>query len=337
MDLTASVVDRLFVHRIGNKLREEKLKLSNSESPVTDELSGLILRGYLKGIASERNEYHFHHETDLALNEARFYVGQYFRGEIDFAEVSRRLATHLYENSLHPNIRQGDFLVIQFDGIVHNNRQQRALGLFKSDVLDNYLTVTDGGDTLKVVPSVGINPNLIDKGALILEFDDAVFALDRFGNKTKFWLDDFLKVKKSADPSTCSKVMSFIAGKIAEAIENPMERLRYNESISALCDSDDSLHADALAKASEAFVEPDLYQSTIAKAQRRYGLDNFDDISAPSIAVSKNLTKKVTKLSLGHDVSLLLPSALKLTDFKTAIGPDGELVLTIRLGNQHER
>lgn len=337
MDLTASTVDQLYVHRIGNKLREEALKLSNAESPVTEELSGLILRGYLKGIASDRNEFNFHHETDLALNEARFYVGQYFRGEIDFAEASRRLATHLYENSLHPNIRQGDFLVIQFDGIVHNNRRQRALGLFKSEVLDNYLTINDGGDTLKVVPSVGINPNLIDKGALILEFDDIVFALDHFGNKTKFWLDDFLKVKKSADSSTCSKMMSFIAGKVAESIENPLERLRYNESISALCENNENLNADALAKASEIFVDHDLYQAAITQAERRFGLEAFDGISAPSAAINKSLTKQISKLALGHDISLLLPSNMKLTGFNVDHGPDNEFVLTLRLGKRHER
>lgn len=46
MDLTASTVNRLIVHHIGNKLREESLKLSNSESSVNEELSALILGGY---------------------------------------------------------------------------------------------------------------------------------------------------------------------------------------------------------------------------------------------------------------------------------------------------
>jgi hypothetical protein len=131
MDLTTSTVDKLIVHRVGNKLRDESLKLSGTESPVNEELSSLLLGGYLKGIASETNEYYFHHETDLALNETRFYVRQYFEGETDFIETSRRLATHLYENSLHPNIRQGDLLVIQFDGIAFNNQKRRALGIFK--------------------------------------------------------------------------------------------------------------------------------------------------------------------------------------------------------------
>jgi hypothetical protein len=337
MDLTASTVNGLIVHRIGNKLRDETLKLSKSESPVNEELSALILGGYLKGISAETNQYYFHHETDLALNETRFYASQYFRNEIDFVEVSRRLATHLYENSLHPNIREGDLLVILFDGISYDNRMQRALGIFKSEVMDNYLTITDGGDTLSVTPSVGINPNLIDKGALILEDGDVVFAVDRFGNKTKFWLDDFLKVRKSADPVTCSRMMSFIAGKVAEAIHDPLDRTRYGESIAALCESNENLTAETLAAASQDFVDENAYGAAISKAQRRFGIASLDSVSAPSTKINKNLTKKISKLELRHGISLLIPGNVKLSDVQVTEGANGEMTFTIRVRRQRER
>lgn len=337
MDLTTSTVSRLVVHRIGNKLRDEALKLSSSESPVNEELSALILGGYLKGISAEINQYYFHHETDLALNETRFYASQFFGEEIDFVETSRRFATHLYENSLHPNIRQGDLLVILFDGITYRNRRQRALGLFKSEVLDNYLTITDGGDTLSVTPSVGINPNLIDKGALILEYEDAVFALDRFGNKTKFWLDDFLKVKKFADAATCSKMMSFIAGKVAEAIQDPLDRTRYGESISALCENNENLDADALASVSQTFIDDEAYRATVSKAQRRFGLAADEEICAPSNKINRNLAKKISRLELRHGVSLLLPAEIRLSDVQVTEGANGELTFTIRVRRQSER
>lgn len=338
MDLTKSTVTRLVVHRIGNKLRDEAVKLSNSDTPVSEELSALILGGYLKGVSAETNQYYFHHETDLALNEIRFYANQFFREETDFVEASKRFSTHLYENSLHPNIRQGDLLVILFDGITYRDRQQRAIGLFKSEVMDNYLTVADGGDTLNVIPRTGINPNLIDKGALILEHDDVVFALDRLGNKTKFWLDDFLKVKKSADSVTCSRMMSFIAGKIADSIPNPLDRARYGESISELCEENESLDASALAAASQAYIDEDVYQATVSQAQRRFGLASDDSISAPSNKISRNLSKKISRLELGHGVSLLLPAEVRLSDVQMIEGPDGELTFTIRMRRlQRER
>lgn len=337
MDLSASKVNQLIVHRLGNKLRNESLKLSNLESPVNEDLSSLILGGYLKGISSEKNEYYFHHETDITLNETRFYARQYFRGEIEFGEASRRLATHLYENSLHPNIRQGDLLVILFDGIVHNNKKQRAIGVFKSEVMDDYLTITDNGDNLNVVSSAGINPNLIDKGALIIEEGNIVFALDRFGNKTKFWIDDFLKVRKFADASTCSKMLSFIAGQVAEAIPDPLDRQRYSESIATLCKSNEQLDVATLAAVSRDFVESDAYEATLSKAHRRFGLGDTDNIAAVSTKISKNLTRKLSKLELRHGVSLLLPEGINLSDVQVIEGPDNELIFTIRVRRQRER
>lgn len=337
MDLTTSTVSRLVVHRIGNKLRDEAVRLSSSDTPVDEELSTLILGGYLKGISAETNQYYFHHETDLTLNETRFYANQFFRDETDFVEASKRFATHLYENSLHPNIRQGDLLVILFDGITYRDGRQRAIGLFKSEVMDNYLTIADVGDSLSVVPKTGINPNLIDKGALILEHDNVVFALDRFGNKTKFWLDDFLKVKKSADSVTCSKMMSFIAGKVAEAIQSPLDRARYGESISALCQENETVDADALAAASKPFIDGDTYQAAVSNAQRRFGLASDDGITAPSNTISRNLAKKISRLELRYGVSLLLPAEIKLSDVQVIEGSDGEVTFTIRMRRQRER
>lgn len=337
MELSSSTVSSLIVHRVGNKLRDESLKLSNCESPVSDELSSLILGGYLRGIASEKNEYYFHHETDISLNATRFYINQFFDGEIDLAETSRRLAIHLYENSLHPNIRQGDLLIILFDGIEYKNRNRRALGIFKSEVTDNYLTITDSGDSLNVVPSIGINPNLIDKGALVFEDEDIVFAVDRFGNKTKFWIDDFLKVRKYADSETCSKMMSFIAGKVAESIQDPLDRQRYSESISALCENNEKLDVATLASISQDFIESESYQSALSQAHRRFGLSESDDISAPSGKIGKKLARKVSKLELRYGISLLLPENVNLSDVRVVEGPGNELIFTIRMRRQGER
>lgn len=337
LDLSEASVGNLFVHRVGNKLREEPLVLSDTASPVTDELSAMLLQGYLKGIVSERNEYYFHHETDLTLNETRFYANQFFRGEVDFSGVAQRFATHLYENSLHPNIRRGDLLVILFQDITYKSRKQNAIGLFKSEELESYFTVTEGAGTLKLSSSVGINPNLIDKGALIFEQGDVVLAVDRFGKRTKFWLDDFLKVKKYADASTCGKIMSFIAGKIAGTIENPVERNRYQESIEDLCSSNESITAKTLAAASKDYIDATFYDATVVQAQRKFGVDELGEAAAPSQALQRALSRKISKLNLGYDVSLLLPPEMKLRDFKVTKEANGELVISLILGKHYER
>ncbi|MDE2584694.1 MAG: nucleoid-associated protein [Betaproteobacteria bacterium] len=337
MDHVITSVSKLIAHRVGNKLRDEPLKLSRSETELSDELAELLLGGYLKGILSTKNEHQFHHETELSLNEARHHANSFFSGEIDFVEASRRFATHLYTQSLHPNIRQGDLLVILFDRVPVGTKTFRAIGLFKSEVPDHYLTVQLGKDELNVVPSTGINPNMIDKGALILEGEDTVFALDRFGHRTKFWLDDFLRVKKSADPITCSKVMSFIAGKVAEKIENPIDRARYGESVAALCNEDEQFRSSSLSDLATTYIEEEEYRSMLSQAERRYGLDPSQELIAPSEKLNRTLAKKIFKFSLGHEVSLLIPSTLRLDDFHVEDLGGGALQFTIRLRGQGER
>lgn len=337
MDNDMTSVSKLVAHRVGNKLRDEPLKLSKSETALSDELAELLLGGYLKGILSPKNEHRFHHESDLGLNEARHHAKSFFSGEIDFVEASQRFATHLYTQSLHPNIRQGDLLVILFDGVPVGTKTCRAIGLFKSEVPDHYLTVQLGKDELNVVPSTGINPNMIDKGALILEGEETVFALDRFGHRTKFWLDDFLRVRKSADPVTCSKVMSFIAGKVAEKIENPIDRARYGEGVTALCEEGEQFTSSSLSGLAMTYIDEEDYRSMLSQAERRYGLDSSQELVAPSDKLNKTLAKKIFKLSLGHDVSLLIPSSLRLDDFHVQDLGGGEIQFTIRLRGQGER
>lgn len=337
MDRAITNVSRLVVHRVGNKLRDEPLRLSKTESMLSSDLESMLVSGYLKGILAEKNEHTFHHESDLNLNETRHYAKAFFDGEIDFVEVSRRFATHLYAHSLHPNIRQGDLLVILFEHVQVGSKSHRAIGLFKSEVPDHYLAVQVAKDELSVVPATGINPNMIDKGALILEGADTVFALDRFGHRTKFWLDDFLRVKKAADPVTSSKVMSFIATKVAEKIEDPINRARYGERVSAVCEEREAFSFSSLDEISKAYVGEDDYRQMLSQAERRYGLDSIEQISAPSEKLNRVLAKKIFRLSLGHEVSLLIPSDLHLSDFQVEDLGEGELQFTIRLRKNSER
>ena len=117
-----------------------------------------------------------------------------------------------------------------------------------------------------------------------------------------------------------------------------MPRARYGESISELCEENESLDASALAAASQAYIDEDVYQATISQAQRRFGLASDDSISAPSNKISRNLSKKISRLELGHGVSLLLPAEVRLADVQVIEGHDGELTFTIRMRRlQRER
>lgn len=331
MDVTAATVTRLAVHRVGNKLHEEGLVMSASESPVSDDVASLIVGGYLRKMLSNKNAYHFHHEVDIDLNEARCYASQYFLGTVDFLEMSRRFAARLYENSTHPNIRSGEFLVVLFSGLRDGERDLRAIGLFKSELLNSYLAINEDHGSLNIVHGAGINPNTIDKGAIIVEDSYDVFALDRAGSKTKFWVDDFLKAKKTADPGTSAKVMSYISAAVAETIQEPVKKQQYGELVAELLKDKETASVDALAQAAHEYIEQDAYESTVEEAKTHFGLESMESVSAPSAVICRNLERKTSRLSLGYGVSLVVPTEVKLLDFQANEGAGGEIVFTVQV------
>jgi len=75
----------------------------------------------------------------------------------------------------------------------------------------------------------------------------------------------------------------------------------------------------------------------LSQAERRYGLGPSQELTAPSEKLNKTLAKKIFKLSLGHEVSLLIPSNLRLDDFHIEDLGGGALQFTIRLRTQGER
>jgi len=131
--------------------------------------------------------------------------------------------------------------------------------------------------------------------------------------------------------------MSFIAGKVAEKIENPIERARYGESVAALCEEEEQLTSLSLSDLATTYVDDQTYRSMLSQAERRYGLDPSQELRAPSDKLNKTLAKKIFKLSLGHEVSLLIPSTLRLEDFHVEDIGGGGLQFTIRLRGHGER
>ena len=160
-------------------------------------------RARLKGIVSERRKYQFFHESDLKLNEMYQYSRECFRGELDFLAYSQRVAKHLYARSQHPNISAGDVFVIEFAGLHDGEREMRALGIFKSEIRDDFLTLTESGQEFAIGHASGINPRLIDKGALVLEYGPYAYAVDRLGQQAKFWTEDFLQAKTKTNRQGC--------------------------------------------------------------------------------------------------------------------------------------
>jgi nucleoid-associated protein YejK len=331
MEIDSAKVERLVVHRVGNQSRGEGLQLSERTSSVDDEVSALLLEGYLQGIVSDKKKHQFFHETDLNLNELYHYSRQFFRGEIDFLAVSHRIARHLYAHSQHPNISSGDLMVILFSGVGGEDDPQRALGVFKSEIRDDFLTLVDSGDVIDLRHATGINPRLIDKGALLLERGPTVYAVDRFGQQAKFWLDDFLKAMRVPDTGASSKLVTTVLEQLSEEIEDPDVQTRFKDEFLSLCQAEEEVSTARVASVAERYVPREQVNQAFDHAAEQYGFMLEQDAPLPAQSMGKRLAKSWSKIGVGYGISLLLPSDMSLQNYRTADEDDGSLTLTIKI------
>lgn len=78
IEIGESVINSVILHQIGNKLREEPLVLANECFIIDDNISNVILGGYLRGIVSKKNQYIIDSENDLRLNDVAHHTSEFF-------------------------------------------------------------------------------------------------------------------------------------------------------------------------------------------------------------------------------------------------------------------
>ncbi|MBV8647959.1 nucleoid-associated protein [Paludibacterium sp.] len=331
MLLDDSKVARLAVHRVGNPSRGEVLQLSDRTPEVDEAVSGLLLNGYLRGIVSDKKKYQFFHETDLKLNEIYCYSRQFFDGELDFLEVSQRIARHLYARSVHPNISAGDLFVILFDGLSDGERSLRGLGVFKAEIREDFLSVVESGDVFDIRHASGINPRLIDKGALILEHGPIVYAVDRQGQQAKFWLDDFLKAMRVPDAVSKSRMMASAVQQISEGLEDPVQQAQFKDACLTLCEESQTISPDQVMDVAGRFVPREQAAQAFDSAAESCGFAQTDPEGLPAQGMAKRLERTLSKYGVGHGISVLLPAGVTLKNIHSSADGEGDLTLTLKL------
>ena len=314
MELGESVVQDVILHQVGNRLREEPLVLADQCFAITESISNLILGGYLRGIVSDKNQYMLTHESDMALNDVAHHVSAFFSKKISFVELSKNLATHLYASAHHPNIATGDLFVIIFDRLKVDGVYKSAIGIYKSESKQQYISARADGESRKLEVSSGINPDLIDKGVLIVDDSKIIYAIDRLSSRTKYWIEDFLKAKQIPNESTKSAVAAGLIERVRDNIESPLARQDFYREVIALCSDRDEVLNDEIRVVSEKYVSPDVWSTELNKIIERKGLVDTEEISVPTKNLQTKLKKIFNRVNLGQDVGLILPNNFSFND-----------------------
>lgn len=191
------------VQRVGNKSKEDGVAFSENLC----RLEGV--EEYLLGVINASFKFddwkQFYYIDDLELNPVYRFVSKIFEDDAAMVKQANNLARHLYEQSIHPNIKIGEFYVVLLDGCEVDGVETNAIGLFKSEVRETVLTVKMENNRLVLSPEMGMSLKKLEKGCIVFNVDKEqgykVAVVDNSGTKTDahYWVDNFLHVRNCDD------------------------------------------------------------------------------------------------------------------------------------------
>lgn len=204
VDFSKVVIERIVVHNVGSKNDEEIVNLSESELILDDAVKEVLAKYFLSPFKTFEY-YNFFHEEVIENNKAYNCADSIFENQDSVFEQSILLAEHLFESSLHPNIKGGEFYTVYMKDCVIEGELVDAIGLFKSENKDTYLKVFPQGNNFSINCDDGININKLDKGCIIYNTEKengyTVSIIDKVskGNEAVFWKDEFLGLTPRKD------------------------------------------------------------------------------------------------------------------------------------------
>ena len=210
LNLYSAQIETLSLHRVGNKSKNETVFTSETPHQLNDETKALLKEYFFKPFREkEENYYKFEHEVDIEFNPVYKAATEIFADPSTSHQVSKQLATHLFEQSNHPHIKSGEVYVCHFTNVVVDNQKVEAVGIFKSELKHDFLQFEQRQQNLEIQILQGINVNKLDKGCLIFNLEKEngfkVLSVDSNRYDTKYWLENFLGLLPLTDDNFTPK------------------------------------------------------------------------------------------------------------------------------------
>ncbi len=307
---------KIIAHRVGNKNRSEKNFTSTDLLVLDEHLEEVLNKYFLKPFKQIADTYHFSHSVDMSYHLLNGLVKKVFEDNEQFYSASIDILNHLYEQSNHPQIKSGDLFVVLFDDILIEDELVQAIGIFKSERKDAFLTLTESSERVIVNANEGISLRKLDKGALVVNvWDDdgyRVFSVDNNNYDASYWKAEFLGVDYVQDKNFDTR--SYIDMCKSFADEVIKEKSGKKDQIEFLSDSiqyftlneeivDDNFQ-DTLFESDEVMKKD--FKEYKKKYEDEYEINIPDNIpiSKPVLREQKRAIKNFIKLDTGIQVKL---------------------------------
>jgi hypothetical protein len=200
LDLTQIELQHLITHHIGNKSRDENYELSVEESIIENETKELLLKYFLSSVKTDEY-FSFFHPIEVEMNDIFSIVVEMLSDTGSFINLSQNMAKLLYEQSVHPNIKEGELNIAFFTDVVIDDKNVEAIGIFKSEKEVPFIKMSNQKSNFNIRHNYGFEIKGIDKACIILNIEKEtgyrMLIVDNTNKaaEAQYWMDDFLKVK----------------------------------------------------------------------------------------------------------------------------------------------
>lgn len=222
------MLSKVIVHRVGNKINQESLLLSQEELELSEDMKELLANFFFKAFKSEE-QFHFYSDSYLRNNVVYGAVAEIFEDKSKMMWESETIAKHLYEIPENPRIPSGDLFVLYFEGEDEGYGKMDKVGLIKMEKKEPFLKISPKDESFDIEKDFGIGLAKLDKAALIYnnnkEDGFVVSAVDNNKNGDMYyWFEDFLKIKQREDDyfqtqETLAVYKEYITNKLPEEFE----------------------------------------------------------------------------------------------------------------------
>ena len=311
-DIKAAVVQR-----VGNKSNDDGVSFSDSlcqMDGVEQDLLKLISASFKFDDWKQ-----FYYIDGLELNPTYRFVTKIFDDNSNMVKQANNLARHLYEQSIHPNIKIGEFYVVLLEGCEIDGEETSAIGLFKSEVMETVLTVKMEKNRLVLSPEMGMSLKKLEKGCIVFNVDKEngykVAVVDNTSSKTDahYWADNFLHVKDCDDDyHQTMRLMDMVTSFVQQVKEeSEVESAIMAKKASDLLKNEETVRVDELAdKLFDSDEEKEAFETFRHGYEEEYGQFEEEVNVMPKAASWKPVTR-MNVLRLGNDfeVKVLNPNA----------------------------
>ncbi|WP_313377084.1 nucleoid-associated protein [Chishuiella sp.] len=315
IDVKNAYIAFISLQKVGHKVREEANifaeKTLDYDESKEEQLVPFLLNPFKKSL--EIN--HFIHYTEkLEFNILYNQCKQMFDEEVDFIDFSQEVLNHLYEKSLHPQIKSGEVFITVFENMMFDGIPCKGIGIYKLENKKKFLRF-DESNGLDYNIWKGYKLEGIDKATLILDVhrDEGfrVYSIDDKNVESEYWKKNFLEIDLIKDNNYhTKKYMELITDfsndflleksdkkQQAEFISNSINVLNSNEFIT------NEIIEEQVIKPFELIDEFKDYKKDYSENNRVEFVESFE-VSVPTLMKESKKIKSEIKLDTKINIKL---------------------------------